>query len=273
MTKATVNLQTIGMKPISLLGSGSDGIVVKAMNNVTKKIYAVKIVSIAGDRIKFFEREAMNTLKLSGLSNIIATKSYQKISNEYGAITMEYIPTGDLMTYFLSKNKLAEKEVQKIFKEMCIAIAHCHDNNIAHLDIKPENFLFEKATNTVKLIDFHRSYDWNDDYNNMIEQLNGYTSVKYRPPELLNKNQKNALDKIDVWSLGVCLFGLLYGSFPFQFSGVIDGELDYNFILFKKALNERDDVSKKAKSLIRMILNPNPDQRPTINEVLEHPFF
>ena len=286
----SINLHPLGMKPISILGSGSDGIVVKAMNVATKKIYAVKIVNIAGDGLKLFDREAMNTLKLNGCSHTITTKSYQKLSKDIGVITMEYIQSGDLMDYFLSKSKLGEKEVQKIFKEMCIAISLCHKKNIAHLDVKPENFLYDKSKNTMKLIDFHRSFDWSDEnenYNNinninnnnininsnMIEELNGCTSMKYRPPELLIKNQKNELDKIDVWSLGVCLYGLLFGSFPFQLSGIDDQNLDYNFDFLEKNLNNNRNISHNAKDLIRFILNPNPDERPSIHQVLQHPFL
>jgi len=150
--------------------------------------------------------------------------------------------------------------------------------NIAHLDVKPENFLYEKATNTMKLIDFHRSCDWseydeNHNINNMTDQGNGITSMKYRPPELFIKNQKKELSKIDVWSLGICLFGLLFGSFPFQLNGIDDQVLDYNFDLLEKFLYNNKDVSNNAKNLIRLILNPNPDERPSVHQVLKHNFF
>ena len=247
MKKVSINLDSVGLQPIKLVGSGSDGIVVKAVNNNTKQVFAVKVVPISNDKVKLFEREAMNTLRLANHPNIIQVKGYHKLTPEYGIIVMEYMRC-DLMSYYLSKSKISEKEVKKMFKMMCQAVLVCHENQIAHLDIKPENFLLDKSKKSLKLCDFHRSIDWQNDSDISDTLLNQLTSVKYRPPELLNKTSRNDLTKVDVWCLGVSLFGLLFGFFPFHFSGVVDDELDYDLNQLNRYLNE-SDISSEAKEL------------------------
>ena len=267
-----INLKQIGLHPIEMIGSGSDGIVVKAVNPITEKHYAVKIVSLSGQHKVRFDNEASNILHIGQHSNIIATKAYHKLSN-CGLIVMELLE-GDLMHYFVSNGKMTEKKIKNIFLKMCKAVEHCHRNNIAHLDIKPDNFLISHNAEEVKLCDFTRSLHYNNEdekFHLFSQQL---TSAKYRPPELRIPNTRVDVEKVDVWSLGVCLFGLLFGVFPFLVNN--NGEVDYNNLIIIQHLRgdlAEEKIADSTKDLIMKLLTFDPVARPNISSVLSHPYF
>ena len=130
-------------------------------------------------------------------------------------ILMEYLPT-DLMK-FLSENK-HNKDVmnEKFFKKLAYQIINgakfLHENRIIHRDIKLENILYDKNTQTVKIGDFGLSRIY--DYEFSLE----YTDVgtyPYKPPELI-LGLKKYTTAFDVWSIGcllvqICTMSHLFG--------------------------------------------------------------
>ena len=276
-----VNLNCVGLKPLKVIGNGSDGIVIKAMNIKTGGIYAVKIVSIENQNAAHFEREAMNVLSLSNNKYIVKAKGYHILTKEYGAIIMEYIK-GDLMDFFLSGKLNNEKKIKEVFYKMCKSVEYCHSKNIAHLDIKPENFLYNKSKNQIKLCDFHHSFQWRT-LSEKFQRFYNVTSINYRAPEIPVTSDKYlkfqmgevnvdsySLDKVDVWCLGVCLFGFFFSEFPFQKDE--EGFIHYDYSSFLKKINS-SHISDAAKDLILCLLSMDPKDRPVMSDVISHPFF
>ena len=68
------------------------------------------------------------------------------------------------------------------------------------------------------------------------------------------------------------MFNLLYGKSPFPFGNTKENYDNIKTGYFQFP-NKRTDVSVEAKNLIRLILNPIPEQRPSPKEILAHPFF
>lgn len=71
---------------------------------------------------------------------------------------------------------------------------------------------------------------------------------------------------VDIWSAGVCLYAMLYGTVPFKAQNMT--ELHRKIIEANYTLGE--DVSEEAKELIRALLKPDPRHRISIKEVLNH---
>lgn len=86
-----------------------------------------------------------------------------------------------------------------------------HSNGIAHRDLKPENFLFETndADSALKLIDFGLSSKFGAERKNM-ETIVG--TPHYVAPEVFAQKYG---PEWDVWSIGVIMYILLWGAFPF----------------------------------------------------------
>ena len=104
---------------------------------------------------------------------------------------------------------LDESEAKHVFRQTVEAVNYLHKKNIAHRDIKLENILAGENF-LVKLIDFGFSIVAQKD-----KLLNIYCGTpSYMSPELANKkNYQGWL--ADIWALGVLLYVLLCGRFPF----------------------------------------------------------
>lgn len=111
----------------------------------------------------------------------------------------------------LPGKKADEEEAKQIFHQLISTIDYLHRKNIAHCDLKFENILFEEATGELKLIDFGFSVE--DPEKNPPTFVCGTPSYM-SPEEVLKKNVD--FFKADVWSLGVILFKIVTGLFPFR---------------------------------------------------------
>ncbi|CAD8210643.1 unnamed protein product [Paramecium octaurelia] len=185
-------------------------------------------------------------------------------SNNHVNIILEYV-SGSSLHHLVRKQperRLEEEIAKGIFKQILDAIQYCHSKNIAHRDIKLENILLEGLT--PKLIDFGFSTSFPID--KKVKMFCGTPS--YMAPEIVTRQEYRG-DKSDVWALGVVLFTMLQGVFPFK--GDTDQEL-YSRIQ-QGEFTIIHDISKEAIALIYGMLTIDPDERPTVLELLNYPWF
>jgi len=133
-----------------------------------------------------------------------------------------------------------------------------------HRDLKLENILLDKNEN-VKLCDFGftREYEGKASY---LQTFCG--TMCYSAPEML-KGEKYAGEKVDVWSLGVILYALLCGELPFD-------DDDDNLTRVKILSSEPkwpEHLTPDAKSLMSALLSKRPLLRPSLSDILAHPFL
>jgi len=125
---------------------------------------------------------------------------------------MELVKGISLLTYLKAKiNRRAdEKDCQKIFSQLISGMDYCHKKNICHRDIKLENIIIDSDLN-VKLIDF--GFATLTSSSRLLNFFCGTPS--YMPPEIVEKVDYNGI-LADIWSLGILLYTLLCGAFPFR---------------------------------------------------------
>jgi serine/threonine protein kinase len=144
------------------------------------------------------------------------------------------------------------------------AVSYVHQQSCVHRDLKLENILLDKHEN-VKLVDFGftREYEGKANY---LQTFCG--TICYSAPEML-KGEKYAGEKVDVWSLGVILYALLCGELPF--------DDDDDNVTRTKILSEEpkypEHLPNDAVALIKLLLSKRPLLRPTLPDVLSHPFL
>lgn len=126
-----------------------------------------------------------------------------------------------------------------------------HSNNIAHRDLKLENIIIDKDKR-IKIIDFGFATDWTKEDKSYL--FCGTPS--YMSPEIIN-NQKHSYFKADIWALGVILYALLSGKFPFKAQN--DKDL-YNKIR-KGVFVLPDGITLEAKSVLLNMLQIDPSFR------------
>jgi serine/threonine protein kinase len=148
-----------------------------------------------------------------------------------------------------------------LLRETISIIKYLHSLNIIHRDIKPENLLLDNNFR-IKLCD----YGWATHYNNN-EHINTFCGTpEYVAPEIIKKEFYD--EKIDIWSIGVLLFEMICNYSPF--SDKNNNERFKNII--KGKINWPKNINFKAKKLIEKILKINPNERLSLNDILNDDF-
>lgn len=183
-------------------------------------------------------------------------------------LVMQYCAGGELFDRIVSKGTFSEAEAARFFREMVEVIAHLHACGVMHRDIKPENFLLSDRTDDASLLacDFGLGAFFKP--GERLSTLVG--SPYYVAPEVLRRSYG---PKADIWSLGVVIYILLSGIPPFW--GPTDKEI---FVAILRGTPDMEaapwpSVSEPAKSLVRRLLTLDPEQRPTVAELLQDPWL
>jgi len=249
------------------LGSGSFGRVFLVSHNETKKLYALKVIEKRKLLMSYGKLDIIyNEIKIhSKLDHENIIKLYNVYEdNENINIILEYAPNGNLYELIAKqKNGFSEYKAFEYFIQVVNAVYYLHNNNIIHRDIKPENILIGDD-NKIKLCDF----GWAKELT--LENRSTFCgTVEYMAPEIVGS--ENYDYSVDIWSLGILLYELLYGHSPFR------ADNTKNIILNIKSHeltyeDKNKNISHSCKDLIKKLLNNNPQKRYKIKDILEHPF-
>ena len=209
----TINQIANRYEILSLIGQGGMADVYKAQDTILNRIVAIKILrpKLSEDPMTLvrFQREASAASRLShpNVVDIYDVGEY----NGMHYIVMEYIRGRTLKQLVSLRGALSVDEAVHIMRQLTSAIAHAHEHNIIHRDIKPQNVLV-KDDGTIKITDFGIAVA-NDavqlTVNNAV-----MGSAHYLAPE--TAQGKNPDPKIDIYSLGIVFYELLTGAVPFQ---------------------------------------------------------
>ncbi len=196
---------------VKLIGEGAFGEVWQVRHKALGKDFAMKIIEKS---YNCKPKEILNEINiLKQLDNINIMKLHEVIkTDKFNYLIMEYIDGISLLEIIKNEKKhyLEEKRALKIFIQIVKAIEYCQSKNICHRDIKLENILTLK-NDIIKLIDFGFAVKTNKETFQTL--LCG--SPSYMAPEIVKK-EKYIAQYSDIWSLGVLLYSMLFGRFPFK---------------------------------------------------------
>ncbi|KAK8387599.1 hypothetical protein O3P69_018254 [Scylla paramamosain] len=179
----------------------------------------------------------------------------------------DYCPhTADLINlqhYVITKKKLVERHALTIFYNIVSVVLSLHEQNVVHRDLKLGNLVLHRATHEIIITNFCLGQHLPSEKDRLRDQRG---SPAYISPDVLSG--KPYLGKpSDMWALGVVLFTMLYGHFPFY--DVQPQELFRKIKAAQYTLPKGEKmVSEATKDVIRGLLVLDPNQRFTCKQVL-----
>lgn len=170
-----------------------------------------------------------------------------------------------------------EDIIRRIAKDILIAVSYLHNNNIVHLDLKIANVMGQKEKGKVvyKLIDFGYSRNLNKEKaaNDEVYIKNkSYGTFPYKSYEVARKNIHGKCS--DIWCTGAIVWFLSLEETPFyKEKGEKDIDEYRNFIDGYKKHFFNPETSNELKDFVLRTMNRQRSERPTAEELLEHPFI
>jgi len=195
----------------------------------------------------------------------------------------EFLQSVSLSSPSSSTSILTENEAAEIFYQICCAVQKIHSNNYVHHDLKLDNIMINKSGNwknnnnnnnttnlEIKIIDFGLSAKVSGKKGEKIKSFSG--TKMYAAPELFCGIPYEP-KATDIYSLGVILFALLTTAFPFSRHSKKFKKEKTDVTYINNVCDQMNNVSQEAKNLVRFMLDPQPEFRLEIDEILQHPFF
>ncbi|KAL1929166.1 hypothetical protein VTP01DRAFT_2225 [Rhizomucor pusillus] len=249
--------------------SGSFGQVSRARCNLTQRLIALKRFYSSKPNFQKYLKQEINTYtSLQDHPCIIRLEDVVEYNKEF-FLAMELGEDGDLFQYVSDlKSSLAEDEIKIIFDQIFHAVDSLHEQGVAHRDLKLENILvMSKKTLQVKLADFGLAkFELDSGFSTMCGTRSYVAPEIYHEPRVYDKS-------VDIWSLGIMLYCTVARKFPFD-----NLTQEIIWCLEKTPYNLFQDrcfkhISEECIDLMVRLLTPKRENRPTIKDVLRHPWL
>ncbi|KAI8904820.1 PLK protein kinase, partial [Gorgonomyces haynaldii] len=165
------------------------------------------------------------------------------------------------------RKRITDPEIKFYMHGLLEGVKYMHSKNIIHRDIKLGNLFLDQQMH-LKIGDFGLAASIQHD-GERKKTICG--TPNYIAPEILFDQQQGHSFEVDIWSVGVVMYTLMIGKPPFQTKDVKQ--------IYKKIRDNLYDfpdmipVSIGSKEIVSALLQTKPESRPTIEEVLEHPYF
>ena len=248
-----------------ILGRGFSSTVQAGTHIATGTPIAIKCIE-KGDNVnsKLVEKE---TSIMERCCNPFIVQIYQKFETEsFIYIVQEYVRGGSLLQY-INENTLSEERIKEIFAQIVIGLDYLHhDVKVIHRDLKCENILIDENGN-IRIIDFGLSTM--EQSKSPMHTFCG--TFAYCAPEVIE--HKSYDERVDLWSLGVILYMMLFDRYPF-FDACVSKML--NMIIFSELQISKDDeisFDPEAIRILKGLLQKDADSRISIEEIKQSSWF
>jgi serine/threonine protein kinase len=280
---------------VKILGIGGQGIVYELLHLSSGRHLAMKEIEINSER-----QMAAAVAEAQFLKRIVEKVAHPNILHiekvfQVGSKFYMVFPLctgGELYDAVVAKGHFTEHDAAKIFRDIMGALEALHEQNILHLDIKPENILFESREPNAKVFvtDFGLSKFSSDLAQQSAFDENEFISKRarcikeneistefvrgtfgYMSPEVILMGYSSPA--ADVFAAGVVLYILLCGYPPFHHRSHREKLIATVNGYYRLSGEEWDFISDEAKDLIKRMLETDPMKRITAKEVLQHPWL
>ncbi|CAH2042728.1 unnamed protein product, partial [Iphiclides podalirius] len=260
-----------------VLGKGHFARVEEATHRIIGKKVAIKIIDLTCIKEEYARRNLHREPKvMAKLRHPCIAALYETMMHGPRLyVVMEAAGGGDLCAYVLSSRGttrgLAEGRARALAAQLVSAVRHMHARGVVHRDLKMENIMLDSTKQFIKIVDFGLSNVWN--VSGALRTPCG--SLEYAAPELFVDGRRYG-PEVDLWSIGVIVYGMVTGSLPFTDAGVKEGQsrpqlraaIARGFT--RKQRTALACVSSECKTFIQHLLEPNVELRMKIEEAARH---
>ncbi|XP_012540143.1 neither inactivation nor afterpotential protein C isoform X2 [Monomorium pharaonis] len=265
------------------IGSGVYGNVYEGIDQQAgNKKVAIKIQTLTPETQSLIVEEYRILRDFAGHPNlpdfygVYRKRSAKKSDYDEMWFIMELCEGGTVMDLIhgiiASDKRIQEEHIAFILREVIKALIHLHEHNIIHRDIRGNNIVLTKE-GEVKLVDFGLSRTMKDE----LEKRHSYIgSPSWMAPEMIGSKDSEADNgydsRVDVWAIGITAIELADGKAPFE-------DMHPTRALFQIVRNPPPTLyrpanwSKNFNDFISECLEKNPENRPYMMEIIEHPFL
>ena len=253
------------------LGEGAQGAVTLYLHEPTGEMVAMKVCALSSSMsLSGLESELGHVMRMENHNNVVASHDVY-FRDSYLHILMEYCSKGSLEQLLEqlrpTSTRIPIATLQYITSEVVNGLHHLHSNKIIHRDMKPSNILINKD-GVVKICDFGVS--------KMIsnEEKLTHTAVgasAYLSPERVRG--EGYFMPSDVWALGVTIAELALGDYPWKEMRKEVIDLSDMLANGRATVEWPEEYTEDLKDFVTKCLNPSPQGRATIDQLLVHPFI
>lgn len=270
-----VVFQLADLTMIKQVGHGSGGHVYKALHVPSKRVVALKIITL--DVKEGVRKQIILELKtLYRNQSEYVVSLYDAFYNEGSIyIALEYMDGGSLADLLKANGKIEERILANVTTQVLKGLVYLHKTlHLIHRDIKTSNLLLN-TKGKVKIADFGVSGQL---AHTLSQAVTWVGTVTYMSPERIS-GKSYSYDS-DLWSLGLTLVECALGRYPYSVetpSGV-DKQISFfellDFIVQAPAPSLKGlPFSSEFSSFIEDCLQKAPEERPLAYELLKHPFI
>ncbi|XP_044287821.1 serine/threonine-protein kinase 17B [Varanus komodoensis] len=252
------------------LGRGKFAVVRKCIAKLTGQEYAAKFLKKRrrGQDCKAEILHEIAILELTKLSpRVVNLHEVYETTNEI-ILVLEYAAGGEIFNLCLPdiEETVDETDIIRLIRQILEGICHLHENNIVHLDLKPQNILLSSICplGDIKIVDFGMSRKIGS-YGELREIVG---TPEYQAPEILNYDPITTAT--DIWSIGVISYMLLTHESPFVGADKQETYLNISKVNVDYSEETFASVSPLARDFIQKLLIKNPEERPTAEACLTH---
>ncbi|XP_014828933.1 PREDICTED: serine/threonine-protein kinase tousled-like 2 isoform X3 [Poecilia mexicana] len=275
---------------LRLLGRGGFSEVFKAFDLTEQRYVAIKIHQLnknwREEKKQNYHRHACREYRIHkelDHPRIVKLYDYFSIDRDSFCTVLEYCGGNDLDFYLKQNKSMTEKEGRSIIMQLVNALKYLNQIRppIIHYDLKPGNILLVNGTacGEIKITDFGLSKIVDDDSSadGMDLTSQGAGTYWYLPPEcfVMGKDPPKISNKVDVWSVGVIFYQILYGRKPFGHNQSQQDILQENTILKATEVQfpPKPVVTTEAKAFIRRCLAYHKEDRVDVLQLASDPFL
>ena len=259
---------------LELIGKGGYSEVYKAYDTYDHKFIACKLIQLNENwpqeiKQSYIKHTIRENLILQNLNHKKIVKLYDtlEINDNSFCNILEYCSGPDLSLYIRKNGGSISEQIAKIIiTQILQALIYLNNltKKIIHYDLKPENILFDSDMN-IKITDFGlaKIIEPNTEFVQLTSQ--GVGTYWYLPPECFEENKNIEINsKVDIWSLGVILYEIIFNKKPFGHGCSSQKKLVKDKIIqnaYSVEFPENPEISEKCKDFIQNCLKYKQSER------------